>query len=73
MEKIFVYEVNGETFEDVEAFGKAWKQAKEVATKEHTCITRQVINGENIKNEFYTNAGFFQNERFYDKDKVKIF
>ena len=73
MEKIFVYEVNGECFEDTEAFGKAWKQAKEVATREHTCITRQVIKGENIRNEYYTKAGFFQNDRFYNKEDAKIF
>jgi len=73
MEKMFIYNVNGTTFEDTEAFGKAWKEAKEMAKAEHTFITRQVVKGNEIRNEFYATAGIFLNERFMEKDKVAIF
>ena len=70
--KLFVYEVNGENFEDYEPFGEAWKKAKELATKEHCGIFRQVVCGEDIRNEFYA-RGIFLNERFYSPEKLYIF
>lgn len=73
MNKLFVYEVNGETVEDTEAFGQGWKKAKEIATKEHTYITRQVIKGNDIRNEFYSKGGCFLPEKFFEKDKVMVF
>lgn len=73
MTKLFIYEVNGETIEDTEAFGKAWKKAKEIATREHTCITRQVIKENDIRNEFYSKACCFLPEKFFEKDKVMVF
>lgn len=73
MTKTFVYNVNGTVLEDIEAFGKAWKQAVEIAKSEHTEITRQVVCGDDIRNEFYAVGGIFLNDRFYDKNKVKIF
>lgn len=73
MDKLFVYNVNGTVLEDTEAFGKAWKRAKEIATEEHVGIERQVVCGDSISNEFYAKGGCFLNERFYSAEKVKIF
>lgn len=70
--KLFVYEVNGETFEGNEAFGEAWKKAVALAKAEHCGIFRQVVCGEDIRNEFYA-KGIFLNERFYEPDKLYIF
>lgn len=58
MEKMFVYSVNGSTFEDTVAFGEAWKKAQVQAIEEHTYITRQVIYGNDIRNEIYCRGVF---------------
>lgn len=73
MSKLFVYIVNGTTIEDTEAFGQGWKKAVALATEEHTTIERQVIYGNEIRNEFYAKGGCFLAERFYAEEKVKIF
>ena len=73
MARTFEYRVNGTTFEDTEAFGKAWKDAKEMATAEHTYIERTIVNGNDIRYEFYAKGGIFLNERFMEVDKVYIF
>ena len=73
MSKLFVYIINGTTIEDTEAFGKGWKMAVALATEEHTTIERQVICGNEIRNEFYSKAGCFLPDRFYDEKSVKIF
>jgi len=74
MTKVFFYYVNGTEFVDTEAFGKAWRDAKALATEEHTCITRTVLTGEdNLHHEFFAKGGIFLNERFYEKDRVKVF
>ena len=66
MTKVFFYYVNGTEFVDTEAFGKAWRDAKALATEEHTCITRTVLTGEdNLRHEFFAKGGIFLNERFY--------
>jgi len=67
MEKMFVYNVNGTVLEDTEAFGQAWAKAKEIATNEHTYIARQVVKGNDIRNEVYVKGGVFINE-----DKVVL-
>ena len=58
MKKMFVYSVNGTTFEDTVAFGEAWEKAEKQAKKEHTYITRQVICGDNIRNEIFCKGIF---------------
>lgn len=77
MSKLFVYIVNGETFEDTVAFGKAWEQAKATATREHTSIKRDVVYNDGfIRNEFYSTAGYFLSDKFSSEDykyKAKIF
>lgn len=73
MEKMFVYNVNGTILEDTVAFGDAWRKAKELAKAEQCGIFRQVVYGENIRNEYYAKGGIFLNERFYEPDKLYIF
>ena len=72
MTKTFIYNVNGTTFEDTKAFGEAWKAAAAMAKEEHAIITRQVINGNDIRNEYYA-KGIFLNERFMNDTKAYIF
>lgn len=57
--KKFIYDVAGFEFEDTEAFGDAWKNAKDLATKKHVAIYRTVINGEKETREIYVKAGCF--------------
>ena len=73
MAKTFTYCVNGTTFEDTEAFGKAWKDAVALAKEEHATITRAVVCGNDIRYEFYAKGGCFLNDRYYDKETVKVF
>ena len=54
--KKFVYEVAGIQFEDTEAFGKAWREAKALATEKHAAIYRNVISD---RREVYTTGGCF--------------
>ena len=72
MSKLFVYCVNGSTFEDTTAFGQAWKQAQKMASEEHTFITRQVIYGTVIRNDYYA-KGIFLDEKFIDECPPFIF
>ena len=71
--KEFLYYVNGTEFADTEAFGQGWENAKALATEEHTYITRTVIDDNNMRHEFFAKGVCFLNERFYEKDRVKIF
>ena len=73
MTKTFIYNVNGTLFEDTKAFGQAWKNAKALATEEHTVITRTVICGNETHEEFFAKGGCFLNERFYEENKAKVF
>ena len=76
MAKRFIYNVNGTEFEDTEAFGNAWKQAVALAKEEHAMITRAVI-GVDVRYDFYTTAGVFLSDRFFDEykenNRVKFF
>lgn len=73
MTQEFIYEVAGREFTDTEAFGTAWKEAKEVAKEEHCGIFRTVVSGDNLRYEFYAKGGCFLNEKFYTDAKLKIF
>lgn len=57
--KKFVYQVAGFEFEDTEAFGKAWKEAKAKAAELHAAVYRLVIDGEKVRQEVYVKAGCF--------------
>ncbi len=69
----FVYQVAGFEFADTEAFGKAWKEAKEMASNLHCAIYRLVIKGENVKQEVYYKAGCFNTIKFATESNIKIF
>lgn len=73
MEKMFIYDVAGYTFEDTEAFGKAWKAAKEKAATLHCAIYRTVRKGETERREVYFKAGCFNNVKYADIHEVMIF
>ena len=60
MTKLYIYKVNGTNIEDTTPFGEGWSQATALAIKEHTWITREVVNtrtGE-VREEFFTNGCF---------------
>ena len=70
----FIYNVNGtELNETTEAWGKEWQEAKELAKEQKCGIYRLVINGDNVRHEFYAKGGCFLNEKFYKEEKIKIF
>lgn len=54
--KKFIYHVQEVDFEDTEAFGKAWEQAKNLATERHCPIYRTIIEE---KNDVFCEGGFF--------------
>lgn len=69
--KKFVYDVAGFEFEDTEAFGKAWREAKAKATELHVPIYRTVIKTEE-RREVYYNGGCFNSIQFATADNVKV-
>ena len=71
--KQFIYVVDGIEFADTEAFGKAWKMAKEAAANAHTVIERYVVSGENIRHEIYFKGGVFNSTKYATKENVYIF
>jgi len=73
MKKMFIYDVAGYTFEDTEAFGKAWKAAKEKATALHCAIYRTVRKDETERREVFYKAGCFNNVKYADIREVMIF
>ena len=73
MTKKFVYQVAGFEWEDAEAFGKAWRQAKAKATELHAAVYRLVIKGEDVRQEVYYKGGCFNSIKFATPENVKIF
>ena len=73
MKKMFIYDVAGYTFEDIEAFGKAWKAAKEKATALHCAIYRTVRKGETERREVFFKGGCFNDVKYADIHEVMIF
>jgi len=73
MEKKFIYNVAGYTFEDTEAFGNAWRAAKEKATALHCAIYRTTRKGETERREVFIKAGCFNNIEYVTSREVKIF
>lgn len=71
--KQFIYQVNGLVFEDTEAFGEAWKQAKAKATELHCPIFREVIKAGKVRHEVFYNGGVFNSVEFIREDNVKVF
>ena len=73
MTKKFVYQVAGFEWEDTEAFGKAWRQAKTKATELHAAVYRLVIKGETVKQEVLVNGGCFLSVAYAKPEQVLIF
>jgi len=73
MKKMFVYDVAGWLFWDIEAFGAGWKAAKEKATILHCAIYRTVYNGETERKEVFFKGGCFNNVKYATSDNVMIF
>lgn len=71
--KQFIYNVNGFEFEDNEAFGKAWVQAKAKAMELHCPIFREVVSGDKVKKQVYYSGGLFNSVEFMREDNVKVF
>jgi hypothetical protein len=72
--KKFVYQVAGFEWEDTEAFGKAWQQAKAKATELHCAVYRMIIKGdEEPRQEVYYKGGCFNTIKFATPENVKIF
>ncbi len=68
----FIYVINGTEIEDTTAFGKAWKEAKAMATEEHTVIKRAVVKGDKIRYEIYVNGGCFLDDNEENQKRAKI-
>ena len=66
MTTTFIYNVNGTEF-------YTEKEAKALATAEHCEIWRAVVRAEDVRHEFYAKGGCFLNERFYTKEKARVF
>ena len=71
--KQFTYMVNGFEFEDNEAFGQAWAQAKAKATELHCPIFRRVVKGNEVRMQVYYSGGLFNSVKFMREDNVKVF
>ena len=72
--KKFIYTVKGFEFEDTEAFGKAWQDAKTKATELHCPIFRQVIKADgSIRHEVYYSGGCFNSTDYMREDNVRVF
>ena len=71
--KKFVYQVNSNEFVGTEAFGEAWKQAKQMAAANHMPIYRLVIKGETVKQEVFTKAGCFLNVALATAENIEMF
>lgn len=71
--KQFIYQVEGFEYTDTEAFGKAWKEAKEEATRLHAPISRIVIDGYKVREEIYYKGHIFNSVKFATPDNIYIF
>lgn len=70
--KTYIYIVNGTEFTDTTPWGQAWKDAKAMATEEHTVIERIIVNGNTIKYEIYVNGGCFLTDKEDAREIAKI-
>ena len=57
--KTYIYIVNGTEFTSTTPWGQAWKDAKAMATEEHTVIERTIVRGQTVEYEIYVNGGCF--------------
>ena len=73
MEKMFIYDVGGWLFWDIEAFGNGWKAAKEKAPALHCAIYRTTRKGETERHEVFLKGGCFNNVKYATPDSIMIF
>ena len=72
--KYFVYEVSGMEKESAEAFGEAFRWAKNMSAKTGDEIWRTCyVNEETNRIEFYAKGGCFLNIKFYSPEKAEHF
>lgn len=71
--KKFVYDVAGFEFEDTEAFGKAWKEAKALAKEKHAAIYRTVVKNDEERREVFYKGGCFNSIKYATAENVEIF
>ena len=70
--KQFIYMVGTERWTDTEAWGEAWRTAKEYAQQIHSPIYRDVIKNGDRRLEVFYKAGLFNDVRFARYDNIKI-
>lgn len=70
--KIFIYRVGAYSWTDNEAWGEAWRLAKQYATLLHTAIYRDVIKDNKLRQQVYYAGGGFNSIEFIREDNVKI-
>ena len=68
--KRFIYQVESFEFTDTEAFGKAWKEAKEKAKELHAPIYRTVVE---TQRQVYCSAGCFLGVDYARDSDIEIF
>lgn len=68
--KKFIYQVQSFEFEDTEAFGTAWKEAKEKAKELHAPIYRTVVE---TQQQVFCTAGCFLGVGYARDSDIKIF
>lgn len=78
MKKYFIYVVEGTEFDDTEAFGQAWKNAKALATELHAPIYRYDITEtwdgkEKIEERVYLKAGILLPTNRANPEDIKVF
>lgn len=74
MTKTYNYIVAGIEFTDTECWGKAWQDAKALATENHKAIYRMIrVDGADTRYEVYLKAGFFHPVKLAKADRIRIF
>jgi hypothetical protein len=74
MTKTYNYIVAGTEFTDTECWGKAWQDAKALATENHKAIYRMIrVDGADTRYEVYLKAGFFHPVKLAKADRIRIF
>jgi hypothetical protein len=63
--KMFIYNFGGYIYESTTAFDDNYRKLMKEAKANGETVTRQVVNGEEIRNEYYRN-GCWLDERFRD-------
>ena len=68
--KKYIYIVDGVELEDTECWGKAWKEAKLIAERNHAPIFRRIITEEEA---VFCNGGIFLTTLYAKPDQYYIY